>query len=547
MPNYCVTCYGCSGDQNCCNSDPNNCPPECNGRCGGDCEYNDACNYGVFTTQSAANDHLYNNCLGLGTVSECDGCGDLGIGPYGGSVASPWAQPTCDEVSPGSTAVGVNSGQNFCCAPPDQDGGDSTPQPPTFDDPFIPCLAGAGGILPSQRQILKKILEYMSNYEALIGSGPEALIRNRDFPNNLPPDLLKDPNVVNWLQKMKNADPNGNAWREILDNIRRSSKLPTRPPICSGPKTPIPKTEPPISKPNPSPRPPKNPTTPKTSPPVSKPLPPTTRKKPPINWPKLPQVPKFKPPTFRPGPMPPILKPGIIGAIPIIILDPISNPIGDGEFYPGRWVPPLEDHGGGRFDDWPVWDDGPIFEPPGGFPLPPIVITDPETGEPIFFDDIDDYSDWLDDYFGNTTPEIDPPDYFFQQSIAYLDGTDDQRGAKIRTGNAIYLFMQYGGYIPVWPMYLSDYYPRIKTVFLAQKYHIQNKDTAQSPQPNNFLAKSNNGNAIIELDSSPNPAKFATDIADLTDENTSLINGTLLELYGGNPPLTEVTALVPKE
>jgi hypothetical protein len=476
-----------------------------------DCSQYSSC---CFATYEAANNYVNS----LGSIYPCDAT----LVQIDGFC--------CPDGTCNSNSVSCNSEPTPEPTPP-------PPAPPTFEPPIVPCLAGGGLLLTDEaRRRVLELINWMKTWD----DGPESVIENRGFPDNIPSDKL-DQQTKTLLRNLKNK--HGSNWRRIWDNLEELSKRPTinLPPLqtnCPPEKTPQPKETP--NKPGTGKNnPPKNRPPPTKSP--NKPIP-QPRKQP---W-KLPSLPKFKPPTIPPIHLPPALLPGIITAVPIIVLD--HTPRGDGDFYPGRFIPPLEPprH---PFDDWPVWDDGPTWEPPGGFPLPPIIITDPDTGMPIFFDDIDDFINWEGYILNNyTPPDIDPTDFFFQQDVYYLnsDITNDEIGAKLRIGNVIRLFSLYGGYIPIWPMYLSDYYPRVTTAELIPKYHIQNKATAQAPHPNNFLAKSNNGNAIIELDNADS-AKFATDINDLTDTNQSLVNATLLELCGGNPPLTEITALVPKE
>lgn len=508
------------------------------------------------------------------TIIPLCGCPPGCEGPFSANPGSPWAGPTC--LSFGDYAVvGINNNTAFCCCPntptatptatlPTPTPAPVVPQPPTVPPPLVPCLAGGIGTA-APGSIASEILRVLTEQAKDISGKPI------DFPTTWPggqynPPSNFTPNIeagktldrlYEHISKKPGMTPE-QFQKIVTDYLSKPGNegLGYRPPNTScSPSAPGPRPAPPTKSPPPASGGPKTgqPRTPNpprpigrpgivTPPRIPAPTTPPPKSIPPITW-NPPSFPKFKPPSIPSlPPRPPGLIPGIIGAIPTIILDPILDPgiIGGGDLIPGKWHPPFQPprH---PHDDWPIHDDGPVFEPPGGFPLPPIVITDPKTGEPIFFDTADEYLEWSEDFWNNTS------NFEFQsqtQSISYLDGTNDQTGMKLRTGDMIYVYMSYNGEVPVWPMYLADFYPREQTTHILHKYHVEFKQSNKAPEPNNLLAKSNNGDAILDLGSNNTTA---VDVNMLIDNNTSLVNASLLEMYGGNPPVTDITVLVPKE
>lgn len=501
----CMCSCGTSGYYSPCDTDPSSGQCQCyityDPGDGSDCEW--ICNWSEY--------YIAPDCDGSNCPSDCQACGVPGI--INGKC--------CD---------GQCVNQSSC--PPSQP--PQPPQPPTFDDPLLPCLAAGIPIWIILAEIPIDI--------------PDDIFNNRDWLNDPRLDGLSKSQkeaLKTVFEASKKGGKGGrfnpkatiDAMNEELRKAReykRNARCKPKAPTKGGGGGGGPKTG---GGTKPKPR------QPWFKWPRFKPKWPT--------WPKI-TIPRLPPVSLPRIPIPRI--PGwVIG--PPIFLDPITNPgtfdpNEDDIFYPEPpiWHPPTDPLPWPPNETYPIDNDTGFYGPAGSFELPPINTSDPNTGEPLIFENWEAYEEWQNHYISNG--DISYGEEIQALAIYYLEDTDDEVGAKLRIGNTIFLYMTYNGYIPIWPMFLSDYYLRDTTsIWVANNFFFQDKQTAQAPQPNNFLAKSNNGNAILELDGSSNPAKFATDIAEVTPNgsNDSLINHGLLELYGGNPPLTEVTVLVPKE
>lgn len=485
-------------------------------------------------------------CTDAATIGSCDECppgyncgGSQGSFGCEKTVRVDCSDVNCDTAgTPSLTFFTFTSGGTGTCtdglceentpSPPP-----APPEPPTFDDPLLPCLAAGVPIWIILSEIPIDI--------------PDDIFNNRDWLNDPRLDGLSKSQKEALKQVFEASKKGGKGGRfnpkatidamneelrkarEHKRNLRCKPKAPKGGGGGGGPKT--------GGGTKPKPR------------------------QPWVKWPRLrpkwPKWPKITIPRIPPVSLPRIPIPRIPGWVlgPPIFLDPITNPgttdpNEDNIFYPEPpiWHPPTDPLPWPPNETYPVDNDTGFYGPAGSFELPPINTSDPNTGEPLIFENWTAYEEWQNHYISNG--DISYGEEIQALAIYYLDDTDDEVGAKLRIGNTIFLYMTYNGYIPIWPMFLSDYYLRDTTsIWVANNFFFQDKQTAQAPQPNNFLAKSNNGNAILELDGSSNPAKFATDIAEVTPDgsNDSLINHGLLELCGGNPPLTEVTVLVPKE
>lgn len=421
---------------------------------------------------------------------------------------------------------------------------DPTLAPPTLPPPLIPCLSvlGVVGLTPEMAQQLKTVVNNLTKNQ----------FTNFGFPENIP-GLNRQQQA--FLRNMKN---NSNNYDDFMKKATKKVNFVN---TCNTTGSPPPSRRGTTTNPKTKPGPGLKPDTRKI--PIGGGNGNTFAPKPKVPNPRwVPRFPKIGP----------IIKkiPGVISkTIPWygwpIFLDPITNPNTtdpneDTIFDPPIWIPPSPQPApipGGP----PIWidnDRGYYIPPgsssafPGNFILPDIESTDPNTGEVFRFpntpDGWDTYERWKDHYSSNGET-----DYTQAQSFNYSYSTSDDIGLKVRIANAIDVQTLYGGAFPAWAMHIAAYQPR-QTTFLWVKnffFHTENKEisTAQKPPPRNFLAKSNNGNTTLELDSTDNPAKFCTDIEDVTPDeyNKNIINNNLLELYGGNPPLTETTVLVPKE
>ena len=504
----------------------------------------------VFKTLSDCNPCQWSWDAEEGEWSDDATCGDANIdGPFNDSQGCN-CDGDCDEPPYSGTEDGQIVNMPCGCADPSP-----PPAPPTLPPPSIPCLSvlGVVGLKPEMVGQLKNIIKGLTQDD----------VTNRDFPGNIKGlnkqqqaflrkmkedvFVFKKSEQAIYEDLMKRANDKVNNFVNTCNTGSTGSPPPSRRGTTTNPK---PK---PAPAPKPSPR--KLPTGGGNGSTFA------PRPKPP-SIPRKPKLPKFGP----------VVKkiPGLISKwIPWwdwpIITGPITNPNTtdpneDTIFGPPIWIPPSPQPApipGGP----PIWidnDRGYVIPPgfpvafPGNFVLPDIESTDPNTGEVLRFPNTPDgwetYDRWRDHYTSNGET-----DYTQAQSFNYSYSTSDDIGLKVRIANAIDVQTLYGGAVPAWPMHIAAYQPR-QTTFLWVKnffFHTENKEisTAQKPLPRNFLAKSNNGNTILELDSTDNPAKFCTDIEDVTPDeyNKNIINNNLLELYGGNPPLTETTVLVPKE
>lgn len=470
----------------------------------------------------------------------------------------------------------------------------SCPQPPVVPPIIEEC--GTDGSVGILADLPADCVPCTSRRPPVAGSPAsiiEDLLKNGDFDLPNPPTggnseadgLLKK---VRELAR-KYANRGGmiddrlvkeNMRKILIDQLNKGTITGSAPPpdCKSVPKTPSrppTKTNPPPSKPSTGgggpgtgtqrpPRPPGPAPRPNTGrPPIALPKPPPVQPKPPFRWP---QLPKWKPPTPRMPPMPGGLKPGIIGAIPGMILDPLLNPteLGrDDEIRPGHWRPPFQPPRD-PFDDYPVWDDGPTFEPPDY--EPPWMGEDPDSGMPVFFDNYEDYKAWIDNAYpsppnsnwawpGSWIPtiEIGPITYYGPQaipgnSVIRTQISSDQRGNRLRLGDVLYTLTSTSPNVPVWPMYQADYYPRTTTNNIDRSWSGPIQIVSQGSGPKDLLAKASEGLAIITTPFVPNSPTLSIDKDTIDTTNSALlVNRQLLEAYAGNPPLSEPTVLVAKD